>query len=103
MEGQDGMNQYLADADGINLSPTLCGMLAYGNAKMIAAYGNAGELMADFWNPFAEPATVPRTRLPQALSASHTGSMPFETTSLTVTCPVEGALSVCTGRTKPGR
>lgn len=92
MEGQDGMNQYLADADGINLSPTLCGMLAYGNAKMIAAYGNAGELMADFWNPFAEPATVPRTRLPQALSASHTGSIPFETTSLTVDCPVEGAL-----------
>ncbi|MBK9335987.1 MAG: hypothetical protein IPM98_05165 [Lewinellaceae bacterium] len=92
MEGQDGMNQYLVDADGISLSPTICGMLAYGNARMIAAYDQGGEVMADFWNPFAEPSTVPRTRLPQALSAMHTDSIAFETTTLTVACPVEGAL-----------
>lgn len=92
MEGQDGMNEYLTDADGVNLSPTLCGMLAYGNAKMIAAYGSAGEQMAGFWNPFAEPSTVPRTRLPKPLTASHVASTPFETTSLTVHCPAEGAL-----------
>lgn len=92
MEGQDGMNQYLADADGISLAPTLSGMLAYGNAKMIAAYGGGGELMADFWNPFIEPSTMPRTRLPKALTATHTNTVPFETTSLTVSCPVEGAL-----------
>lgn len=92
MEGQDGMNQYLTDADGIDLSPTLAGMLAYGNAKMIAAYGSNGEIMADFWNPFAEPSTTPRTRFPQQLSAAHPDSILFETTSLMVTCPVEGAL-----------
>jgi len=92
MEGQDGMNQYLADADGIGLSPTMCGMLAYGNAGMIAAYEQGGEVMADFWNPFAEPSTVPRTRYPQALYATHPDSTAFETTSLTVACPVEGAL-----------
>ena len=92
MEGQDGMNQYLVDADGIGLSPTICGMLAYGNAGMIAAYGNAGEVMADFWNPFAEPSTVPRTRMPQTLVAAHADSIAFETTSIAVACPVEGAL-----------
>lgn len=92
MEGQDGMNQYLVDADGMNLSPTICGMLAYGNARMIAAYDQGGEVMADFWNPFAEPSTVPRTRMPQPLIAAHADSIAFETTSLTVTCPVEGAL-----------
>lgn len=92
MEGQDGMNQYLADADGISLAPTLSGMLAYGNAKMIAAYGGGGEMMADFWNPFIEPSTVPRTRLPNVLTAAHTNAVPFEMTSLTVSCPVEGAL-----------
>ena len=92
MEGQDGMNQYLIDADGVMLSPTLCGMLAYGNAAMIAAYGSAGEQMAGFWNPFAEPSTVPRTRLPQPLAASHVSSVSVETTSLTINCSVEGAL-----------
>ncbi|MEZ4943689.1 MAG: C25 family cysteine peptidase [Saprospiraceae bacterium] len=92
MEGQDGMNQYLVDADGISLTPTLGGMLAYGNARMIAAYGLGGEVMADFWNPFAEPTTVPRTALPMPLTAMHADSIAFETTSLLVSCPVEGAL-----------
>ncbi|MBK6932572.1 MAG: T9SS type A sorting domain-containing protein [Saprospirales bacterium] len=91
MEGQDGMNQYLADADGVNLRPSMAGMLAYGNARMIAAYGPGGEIMADFWNPFAEPSTMPRTRRPQALSASHPDSINFESLSLAVACPVEGA------------
>ncbi|TNE58107.1 MAG: T9SS type A sorting domain-containing protein [Bacteroidetes bacterium] len=92
MEGQDGMNQYLADADGITLTPSIAGMLAFGNAKMIAAYGIGGEVMADFWNPFTEPATIPRTAMPQAILASHADSTAFETTSLLVSCPVEGAL-----------
>lgn len=92
MEGQDGMNQYLVDADGTNLSPTICGMLAYGNAGMIVAYGNGGEVMADFWNPFAEPSTVPRTRMPLSIPVAHVDSVAFEATSVTVTCPVEGAL-----------
>lgn len=92
MEGQDGMNQYLADADGISLRPSLGGMLAYGNARMIAAYGQGGEVMADFWNPFAEPSTMPRTALPLALAAGHADSTAFGTTGLLVTCPVEGAL-----------
>ncbi|MCB9333667.1 MAG: T9SS type A sorting domain-containing protein [Lewinellaceae bacterium] len=92
MEGQDGMNQYLVDADGISLAPTLGGMLTYGNARMIAAYGLGGEVMADFWNPFADPTTVPRTALPKVLTALHTDSIAFETTSLLVSCPVEGAL-----------
>ncbi|MFZ4635176.1 MAG: C25 family cysteine peptidase, partial [Saprospiraceae bacterium] len=50
MEGQDGMNQYLLDADGINLPPSIGGMALYGNTLMIGAYQAAGEVMADFWN-----------------------------------------------------
>ncbi len=92
MEGQDGMNQYLTDADGLQLTPSIGGMLAYGNARMIAAYNQGGELMADFWNPFAEPSTMPRTATPKALAAIHVDSTAFETTSILVSCPVEGAL-----------
>ena len=92
MEGQDGMNQYLIDADSGKLRPRMSAMLAYGNARMIAAYGANGESMADFWNPFVEPSTVPRTRLPIALTATHAASVPFETTQITVNCPVEDAL-----------
>ena len=92
MEGQDGMNQFLVDADGITLRPTIGSMLSFGNALMIAAYDQGGEVMADFWNPFAEPSTVPRTRLPQPLTATHQPGLFLGASSLTVSSGVEGAL-----------
>ncbi len=92
MEGQDGMNQYLIDADGVTITPAIGPMLAVGNAKMIAAYAEGGELMADFWNAFADPTTVPRTRTPQTMIATHQPTTFIGTTSLTVNSPVEGAL-----------
>jgi hypothetical protein len=92
MEGQDGMNQMLIDADGIALTPSIGSLLSFGNAKMIAAYAEGGELMADFWNPFAEPSTVPRTRLPRPIEAAHAAGLLIGQGSLTVTSPVEGAL-----------
>ena len=92
MEGQDGMNQYLVDADGVNLRPTLGGMLVFGNSGMIVDYGVGGETMADFWNPFGEPSLVPRTRLAADLAATHVPSLVLNSTSLSVSCDVEGAL-----------
>lgn len=92
MEGQDGMNQYMVDADGISITPTVGSMLAYGNVKMIEAYASAGELMAGFWNTFGEPSTVIRTRLPQVLTATHQAGAFIGSSSLSVDCPVEGAL-----------
>ncbi|MEZ4965672.1 MAG: C25 family cysteine peptidase [Saprospiraceae bacterium] len=92
MEGQDGMNQYLVDADGVTLRPSIAGMLAYGNVLMIAAYAQGGETMADFWNPFAEPTLLPRTKLPQALTATHTAGTYIGVSDLTVYSDVEGAL-----------
>ena len=92
MEGQDGMNQYLADADGVTLRPSIGGMLSYGNALMIAAYAQGGEVMADFWNPFAEPSTMPRTKLPQPLAATHPAGAFIGANNLTISSTVEGAL-----------
>lgn len=92
MEGQDGMNQYLLDADGIALRPSIGGMAAYGNALMITAYGNGGEVMADFWNPFLDPSTLPRTQLPKTLSATHPAAVFLGATSLSVQSETEGAL-----------
>ena len=92
MEGQDGMNQYLIDADGVTLDPNIGAMATYGNALMIAAYGQGGIDMADTWNPFCDPTTVPRTALPLALTASHTSDLTIGISSLEVTCDVEGAL-----------
>ncbi|MBK8557271.1 MAG: T9SS type A sorting domain-containing protein [Lewinellaceae bacterium] len=92
MEGQDGMNQYLVDADGIDLRPHIGPMAAFGNALMIIAYNNGGEVMADFWNPFAEPTTVPRTRAAKTITASNPGNLYIGESSLAVDCDVEGAL-----------
>ncbi|HOY05564.1 MAG TPA: C25 family cysteine peptidase [Saprospiraceae bacterium] len=92
MEGQDGMNQYLIDADGIEIVPSVGSTLAYGNVKMIEAYAGGGELMAGFWNTFGDPSTVLRSRLPQVLTASHPGGVFIGANSLSVECPVEGAL-----------
>ncbi len=92
MEGQDGINEYLVNSDGVTLTPTIGSMLAYGNTKMIAAYAGGGELMADFWNVFGEPSTVPRTRLPIPITATHVDNLFFGATSVAVNCPVEGAL-----------
>jgi hypothetical protein len=91
MEGQDGMNGYLVDADGVDLFPTIGGMAAYGNALMIAAYGDNGELMADFWNPFTEPSIVPRMAYPVDLEATHTASLFIGDALIEVSSPVEGA------------
>jgi len=92
MEGQDGMNQYLLDADGIALHPNLGAMAAFGNTLMIAAYGQGGIDMADTWNPFFDPSTAPRSQLPLSLIATHPAGMFVGSTSLTVHCDVEGAL-----------
>lgn len=92
MEGQDGMNQYLVDADGVVLSPDLGGMATYGNALMIAKYGQGGIDMADTWNPFCDPSTVPRTALPSTLLATHVSGVFVGTSSIDVACAVEGAL-----------
>lgn len=92
MEGQDGMNQYLVDADGIDLDPNIGAMATYGNALMIAAYGQGGIDMADTWNPFCDPTTVPRTALPLTLVANHANGVFIGTSSLEVACDVEGAL-----------
>lgn len=92
MEGQDGMNQYLVDGDGVTLHPHLGPMEAYGNALMIAAYGQGGIDMADVWNPFCDPSTVPLTAMPKTLTATHANSLVIGVNSLLVSCPVEGAL-----------
>jgi gingipain R len=92
MEGQDGMNQYLVDADGTTNHPTIGGLAVYGNARMIQAYGTAGELMAGFWNPFHEPSFVPRTRQPQQITATMPTGVFIGQSDLTVQCAVEGAL-----------
>lgn len=92
MEGQDGMNQFLVDADGIAVRPSISSMALYGNSLMIVAYNEGGEAMADFWNPFHEPSFLPRTKLPQNITASYSPAAIIGTGSLSVSCPVEGAL-----------
>jgi len=92
MEGQDGMNQYLLDADGLTLDPNIGAMATYGNALMIAAYGQGGIDMADTWNPFCDPTTVPRTSLPLPLLATHSSGAIIGISSLEVACDVEGAM-----------
>lgn len=98
MEGQDAMNQYLVDADGIALLPTIGGMAAFGFATMIGSYGWGGEVMADYWNPFADPTTIPRTAMPVEIPVFHDTTLVAGATSLLVQCPVEGARVALAGK-----
>jgi hypothetical protein len=92
MEGQDAMNQYLIDADGTSLHPTIGGLAVYGNAKMIEKYDSDGALMAGFWNPFHEPSFVPRTRTPLQITATLPTQLYLGESTISVQSPVEGAL-----------
>lgn len=88
MEGQDGMNQYLVHADTLTGMPNFGAMAAYGNALMIAKYGQGGIEMADVWNPFADPSLLPRTATPKKLDVTHVPNCTVGTTQFNMQCSV---------------
>jgi hypothetical protein len=92
MEGQDEMNDILSQQYVTNKKFTFGGVAMNGCMKMNDTYGAAGEEMTDTWNLFGDPSLMYYTDSPSPLTATHIATTPVGTTSLTVNCPVNGAL-----------
>jgi hypothetical protein len=92
MEGQDEMNDILSQQYMTNKKFTFGGVSMNGCMKMNDTYGTAGEDMTDTWNLFGDPSLMYYTDSPSPLTATHVATVPVGTTSLTVNCPVNGAL-----------
>ncbi len=92
MEGQDEMNDILSQQYAMNKKFTYGGVAMNGCMKMNDTYGAAGEEMTDTWTIFGDPSLSYYTDSPSPLTATHVATVPVGTTSLTVNCPVNGAL-----------
>jgi PKD repeat protein len=91
MEGQDEMTNILVETYPNNIRRTFAGLSINGCMKMIDSYGNDGQNMADTWTVFGDPTLMVRTDTPQSLTVTHDPTLFVGSTSLTVTCNVNGA------------
>ena len=91
MEGQDEMTDILAESYPTNIKRTFAGLSINGCMKMMDSYGADGINMADTWTVFGDPAIMVRTDNPGNLVVTHDPAIFVGSTSLTVTCNVNGA------------
>lgn len=95
MQTQDEMVDILTNQYSNNKKTTIGGLFYNAQLSMLEEYNNtnAQEVMKT-WILFGDPSTLFRNQLTQTITASHVSSTPQSTTTLTVTCNVNGAL-VC--------
>jgi len=91
MCGQDEMTDILRESYPNNIRRTFAGISINGCMKMIDEYGTDGENMADTWTVFGDPTLQVRTSLPGSLVVTHDATISAGSTSLHVTCDVDGA------------
>jgi hypothetical protein len=91
MAGEDEMTDILAESYAGNIKRSFAGLSINGCMLMIDEYGNDGENMADTWTVFGDPSIMVRTKNPDSLMVSHNPFLPVGTTSLLVSCNVNGA------------
>jgi PKD repeat protein len=91
MAGQDAMTQILAEYYPTNIKRTFGGTSINGCMKMIDSYGNDGANMADTWTIFGDPSLTVRTDNPDTLLVTHDAQLLVGSTTLNVTCNVNGA------------
>jgi len=91
MAGQDEMTDILVETYPTNIKRTFAGLSINGCMKMIDAYGNDGQNMADTWTVFGDPSITVRTANPDTLLVTHDPSLMVGDTSLTVYCNATGA------------
>ncbi|HPE87803.1 MAG TPA: C25 family cysteine peptidase [Bacteroidales bacterium] len=93
MEGQDAMNDILAEVYPANIKRTFGGITFNGMMQMMDSYGNSAFDMADTWTIFGDPALMIRTTQPVAMTVSHEEAIYFGLNSFTVQCNKNGALA----------
>jgi len=96
MEGQDEMVDILAESYPSNIKRTFGGLSMNGCMKMNDTYGSGGWEITDTWLCFGDPSVVVRTDTPADLLVSHNPTVFVGGTSLTVTCPANGAIAAAT-------
>ncbi len=96
MEGQDEMTDILAESYPDNIKRTFAGISINGCMKMIDTYGTDGRNMADTWTVFGDPSLMVRSDNPGDLVVSHDQTLFVGSTTLTVTCDVNGARATAT-------
>ena len=91
MEGQDEMVDLLVETYSSNIKRTFAGLSINGCFKMNDTYGSGGDEMTDTWTVFGDPTIFVRTDNPETMSVTHDPMLFVGSTSLTVSCNVEGA------------
>lgn len=94
MEGQDAMVDILVESVSGNIQRTFGGLSMNGCMQMNDAYQSAGFEMTDTWTIFGDPSVMVYTNTPAPMVTSHITFTPVGTTSISVSCNVNGAL-VC--------
>jgi len=92
MEAQDEIvNIMTGNTSGVS-RVTFGGLSINGCYSMNDVYGTSGDEMTDTWHIFGDPSLLVRTMIVADLTATHTSGTPIGTTSLQISCPVDGAL-----------
>ncbi|MFA6949819.1 MAG: C25 family cysteine peptidase [Lentimicrobiaceae bacterium] len=96
MEGQDAMNEILAENFEENIKRTFGGVAINGCMQMNDAYGADGYEMTDTWLIFGDPSLMLRTALPVQLAVTHPGAAFIGSTQFIVESDVNDALACLT-------
>lgn len=91
MEGQDEMVDILVETYSSNIKRTFSGLSINGCFKMNDTYGSGGYDMTDTWVVFGDPTIFVRTDNPAAMTVTHDPTLFVGSTSLSVSCNVDGA------------
>jgi len=91
MEGQDEMVDLLTESYPNNIKRTFAGLSINGCFKMNDTYGSGGDEMTDTWIVFGDPTVFVRTDNPGAMTVTHDPTLFVGSTSLSVSCNVDGA------------
>lgn len=93
MQTQDEMAEIIAETNSNNHKTTLGGLFYNSQLSMLEKYpaGSGVEVMQT-WVLFGDPSAQFRNKQTLPIAVSHTGNVPMNTTSITVTCNVDGAL-----------
>lgn len=93
MQTQDEMAAIIGETYPGNHKTTLGGLFYNSQMSMLEEYpsGSGVEVMQT-WVLFGDPSTMFRNKQTLPITVTHTGNVPMNTTSITVTCDVDGAL-----------
>ncbi|AEA42020.1 C25 family cysteine peptidase [Fluviicola taffensis] len=93
MQTQDEMAEIIAETNPVNQKTTLGGLFYNSQLSMLEEYpSGSGEEVMQTWILFGDPSAQFRNKQTLPLSVVHPGNVPLNTTSVTVSCTVDGSL-----------